>query len=91
VTRASKPPRSLLCKGGAAFPHFVAVQALAVAAVGGGFVEPCACGRRPQIRCLLMSGILARRRHQRCQGAVAEVLNAVYEADFLGFSHGLAA
>lgn len=30
MTRASKPPRSLLCEGGAAFPHFVAVQALAV-------------------------------------------------------------
>jgi len=25
------------------------------------------------------------------QGAVAEVLNAVYEADFLGFSHGFRA
>jgi hypothetical protein len=30
---------SLLCKSGAVFPYFVAAQALAVAAVGGGFVE----------------------------------------------------
>ena len=34
-----KPRRSVLCKGGADFPHFVAVRVLAVAAVGGGFVE----------------------------------------------------
>jgi hypothetical protein len=39
VTRASKPPQSLPCKGGAAFPHFVAVQGSRRVAVGGGFVE----------------------------------------------------
>jgi hypothetical protein len=34
-----KPRRSAHCKGGADFPHFVAVRILAVAAVGGGLVE----------------------------------------------------
>jgi len=71
VTRASKPPRSLLCKGGATFPHFVAVQALAMrrsAAASSSLLRAISlsvlhaahrdqCIRRDEARKLLDAGV----------------------------------
>src|SRR5258708_13358830 len=67
VARASKPRRSILCKGGAAFPHFVTVQALAVAAVGGGFVELLLA------RDLVERALRLTLAHHDCSGAISSV------------------
>ena len=93
LLRSRKGGRSLLCKGGAAFPHFVAVQALTVAAVGGGFVELLARDlveralhaahrdrrvRRDDARKLLDVGIDELRRHR-----LVEIADAQRTADSL--------